>query len=300
MLVNLNRVGNIFIETRGRLMFDDTVVDDTEGGEKDECLFDGTSEFVNGESKDIYFTIANMFPQDVGKAKSTKERQDENLLDTNLVYSEIYYDTFAIVIEKIKSKYGRPLVGNSGHGGFLQRPGGKFYDLGSGCGKPCLAAAILHNFDVCIGVEKLKGLYEASLEVQHAYDIKGKTRMPRDFDTEVRYVHGDMLARDTLSLSSHNWVDGDVVFTNSTCFDDKTFRKLADIAVGMKKGSFFITFSERLPVADFTVVDVTIMMQSWGYAKVYIMQKNTDPRLPDRGSAAGLVIEGEEKDVQPE
>ena len=30
MLVNLNRVGNIFIETRGRLMFDDTVVDDNQ------------------------------------------------------------------------------------------------------------------------------------------------------------------------------------------------------------------------------------------------------------------------------
>ena len=47
-----------------------------------------------------------------------------------------------------------------------------------------------------------------------------------------------------------------------------------------------------------TVVDVSIMMQSWGHAKVYIMQKNTDPRLPDRSSAAGLVIEGEEKDKQ--
>ena len=201
-------------------------------------------------------------------------------------------------LEKIKAKYGRPSVGNSGPQGFLQKPGGRFYDLGSGTGKPCLAAAILHNFEVCIGVEKLRGLYESSLEVLHAYNIKGKSRLPRDFDTEVRYFHGDIFARDVLSLESHNWINGDVVFVNSVCFDDNSFRKLADIAVGMKKGSFFITYSERLPVADFTVVDVSIMMQSWGHAKVYIMQKNTDPRLPDRGSAAGLVIEGEENDRQ--
>ena len=280
-------------------MLTDNVVDDKHDAlnrENDEDRFDGSSEFVNGESKDIYLTISRMYPLDLGKAKSSKERQDENLLDTNLIYSEIHYDSFAVILEKIKAKYGRPLVGNSGPEGFLQRPGGRFYDLGSGTGLACLAAAILHNFEVCVGVEKLKGLYETSLEVLNDYNVKGKSRLPRDFDTEIRYVHGDMLARDTLSLSSHNWVDGDVVFTNSVCFDDSTLRKIADIAVGMKKGSFFITYSERLPVADFTVVDVSIMMQSWGCAKVYIMQKNTDPRLPDRSSAAGLVIEGEEKD----
>ena len=281
-------------------MLTDTVVDNKGGGipENDENRFDGTSEFVNGESKDIYLTISKMYPTELGKAKSSKQRQDEGLMDTNLVYSEILYDSFAVVIEKIKAKYGKPNIGTSGLGGIIQRPGGRFYDLGSGTGKPCLAAAILHNFEVCIGVEKLKSLYETSLELLHDYDIKGKSRMPREFDTEIRYVHGDMLARDTLSLSSHNWQDGDVVFANSVCFDDETFHRLANIAVGMKKGSFFITYSERLPVADFTVVDVSIMMQSWGHAKVYIMQKNTDPRLPDRSSAAGLVIEGEEKDKQ--
>lgn len=279
-------------------MLTDTVVDNKQNPESDEDRFDGSSEFVNGESKDIFLTISKMFPLDLGKAKSSKERQDENLMDTNLVYSEIHYDSFAVVLEKIKAKYGRPSVGNSGPQGFLQKPGGRFYDLGSGTGKPCLAAAILHNFEVCIGVEKLRGLYESSLEVLHAYNIKGKSRLPRDFDTEIRYFHGDIFARDVLSLESHNWINGDVVFVNSVCFDDNSFRKLADIAVGMKKGSFFITYSERLPVADFTVVDVSIMMQSWGHAKVYIMQKNTDPRLPDRGSAAGLVIEGEENDRQ--
>ena len=54
----------------------------------------------------------------------------------------------------------------------MQRPGGKFYDLGSGTGKPVIAAAILHNFDVCVGIEILEGLYSMSLDVAAAYNSK--------------------------------------------------------------------------------------------------------------------------------
>lgn len=182
-------------------------------------------------------------------------------------------------------------MGNSGPTGFLQAPGGKFYDLGCGTGTTVVAAAILHNFDICVGVEILKSLYDLALQVTEAYNIKGKSRLPREFDTEVRIVNGDILARDTLSRHSHDWTDGDVVFVNSVGFDDITMRKVSDIGLGMRKGTFIITISQRLPAADFTVVDCELMLCSWGYAKVYIMQKNSDPKIPDQG----LKIEGEEE-----
>ena len=54
------------------------------------------------------------------------------------------------------------------------------------------------------------------------------------------------------------------------------------ILVGMRKGSFFITFTKRLPASDFTVLEYELHPQSWGSSTVYIMQKNTDPRNPDR------------------
>lgn len=37
---------------------------------------------------------------------------------------------------QIKNNFGKPGVGASGPEGVLQRPGGTFYDLGSGTGKP--------------------------------------------------------------------------------------------------------------------------------------------------------------------
>lgn len=160
----------------------------------EEQKFDGSSAYIT-EARDIFQDIAKFYPVEAGKAISKKEREELSMKTTTLVYGEIGFDSFgahilpltplyvylytylclflaAIVFEKIKRKYGKPYVGNSGPNGFLQRPGGKFYDLGSGTGKPVIAAAILHNFDVCVGIEILEGLYSMSLDVKAAYDSK--------------------------------------------------------------------------------------------------------------------------------
>lgn len=42
-------------------------------------------------------------------------------------------------------------------------PGGAFYDLGSGTGKAVLAAALLHDFDECKGIEIADSLYDVSM-----------------------------------------------------------------------------------------------------------------------------------------
>ena len=46
----------------------------------------------------------------------------------------------------------------------------------------------------------------------------------------------------------------------------------------MKKGSFFISLTKRLPVADFVVLEHEMCPMSWGNATIYIMQKTTEPR----------------------
>ena len=48
-------------------------------------------------------------------------------------------------------------------------PGGVFVDIGSGLGKGVLTGAFLHEFDECIGVEILEGLYQKSLELKEMY-----------------------------------------------------------------------------------------------------------------------------------
>lgn len=136
------------------------------------------------ECKDIYDSIMQSFPPTLGKAVSKKEREELQLKDPNLVYGEITFDTLGVVFEKIKKVYGRPFQGNSGPVGFLQSRGGIFYDLGSGTGKGVIGAAILHNFDVCYGIECLEGLYSLSLDALNGYNVKGKARLAgREHDT---------------------------------------------------------------------------------------------------------------------
>lgn len=225
-------------------------------------------------SKAIYDHVVSAFPLAVGKAASKKEREEQSLKATTLVYGEISFEAFGIVIEKIKKVYGKPDVGTSGEKGVLQNRGGTFYDLGHGTGKAIVAAAILHNFDQCIGFEILEGLFSVSLDMQASYNTRGKSKLTdREFDTFCTFLHADFL-----DIKAKDWRDGDVVFANSTCYDDELMNKIAILALGMKKGSFFVTFTKRLPSNDFAVLEHTMERMSWGEATVYIHQKNTDPR----------------------
>lgn len=78
----------------------------------------------------------------------------------------------AEIFRKIKHVYGKPFVGSSGEDGIMQRRGGYFYDLGCGTGKPLVAAALLHEFDVCCGIECLEGLFTAAVELVGIYNAK--------------------------------------------------------------------------------------------------------------------------------
>ena len=245
---------------------------------------DGTEEVANSlalldmahvvSSKAIYDHVVSAFPLAVGKAASKKEREDLSLKATTLVYGEISFEAFGVIIEKIKKIYGRPDVGASGESGVLQNRGGLFYDLGHGTGKAVVAAAILHNFDQCIGFEILESLFSLSLDMQAAYNTRGKPKLTdREFDTFCTFLHADFL-----DIKAKDWRDGDIVFANSTCYDDELMTKISLLAAGMKKGSFFVSFTKRLPINDFVVLEHTMERMSWGEATIYIHQKVTDPR----------------------
>lgn len=87
------------------------------------------------------------------------------------------------MFDKLKNVYGKPCVGDSGEKGMLQGRGGRFYDLGCGTGKPLIAAALLHEFDSCTGIEVLEGLTTAAREIVRIYDTKGRTALGRPIPT---------------------------------------------------------------------------------------------------------------------
>jgi len=246
------------------------------------------------QRKAIYDAVVEPFPTKVGKHVSKKERDETGRNQANLVYGEINFESFGVAFEKIKSKYGLPGEGTTPDQGILQAPGGTFYDIGSGTGKPAVAAAVLHPFEVAGGVEILEGLYETSLQVAERFSSVGLPMLAevgQTMETEVDFVHGDITDLETL-----DWTDGDIVFANSTCFDDGLMQAVAKLAVGMKKGSIVITLTKRLPSKSFKVLEQQLYQMSWGGATVYIQQKLTDPEDPE-DEAEGEGGEEEDEDM---
>ena len=57
------------------------------------------------------------------------------------------------------------------------------------------------------------------------------------YNMDIRFIHGDATVID--------WRDADVVFANSTCFDDALMDKLATCASNLRDGTFFITTTRK-------------------------------------------------------
>lgn len=46
----------------------------------------------------------------------------------------------------------------------------------------------------------------------------------------------------------------DIVLANSTCFDIELMQKISDLATQMKKGSWILTLTKKLPASDPNIV----------------------------------------------
>jgi SAM-dependent methyltransferase len=244
------------------------------------------------EQNDIYDEVIRPFPITLGKSVSKKEREETGNKAPTLVYGEITFQALGVALEKIKKVYGKPDVGDSGATGFMQEgQRGVFYDLGCGTGKPVVAAAIAHTFDVCYGIEILEGLYSVALDVLNAYNTRGKAKLNRSMDTHVQMMLGSFL-----NFSVKDWRDADVLYINSTCFDENIMMGLAKLARGLKKGAFVITLTKQLPSDEFAVLEYEMQKMSWGDATLFILQKTTDPKRDESDDEEDQGDNSEEED----
>ena len=130
---------------------------------------------LGAECRALLSEFYEQMPTSVGKHASRKERDDRGLKMSSLVYGEVRaararraislslslsfaratrrderdlallarkvsFDSIAIAFAKIRTTYASPGGGGDGAYFDLSAPGGVFYDLGSGSGKPTIAA----------------------------------------------------------------------------------------------------------------------------------------------------------------
>lgn len=76
-----------------------------------------------------------------------------------------------------------------------------------------MAAALLHDFDKCHGIEILEGLSDVSLAALKIWNTEMVDNLPiAKGGIDIEFLHGDATKLD--------WSDATIVFTNSTCFAD--------------------------------------------------------------------------------
>ena len=131
-----------------------------------------------------------------------------------LLYGEIEFCALAMLFRSLRVDHG-----------LLTKRGGRFLDIGSGLGKTVIAAALLHEFDACTGVEIVDKHWARSQVLGKAWAKKcgrgasKKTGLWGRKNTRVAsseskgavtvdYVLGDAL--------EHDWSKADVVFINCT------------------------------------------------------------------------------------
>jgi len=86
------------------------------------------------------------------------------------------------------------------------------------------------------------------------------------------------------SFLDYDWTDGDVIFANSTCYDETLMSQLAEMAKRLKPGSIFVTFTKGLNSNAFELLEKKRYKMSWGPATVFIHR-----RLNPDGSNVGPV-----------
>lgn len=202
-------------------------------------------------------------------AKRNVQRQGDTSTDewSAKVYGEVEFSAFANLLERVK----------------LAR-GDKFFDLGHGTGKAMVAASLLFGdlLSSIEGVELLEDLHDLSNTTIQSYT----THIATSSSAQSSGNENPFFSRLQCPLVGHQgdfleepwvtaWTSADIVFANSTCFDDDLMRRIAVLADRMKPGSRMITFTRHLPSDAFEVIDRVNLGMSWGAATCYVHVRKT-------------------------
>jgi SAM-dependent methyltransferase len=219
-----------------------------QGGDDVEVL-EQISDVITEETECLFSDLFSYLSLEDAKTISKTEREEKNLSENkSLIYGEVDFNSFVKVLQKL----GLP-------------PGGLFYDLGSGSGRAVFAARFTQDFANCVGIEVLEGLATSSQAVVEKHDKWFRQYLDMTQPQDVQMVCGSIL--------DYDWSDGDVIFANSTCFDDRLMQDMSAKAEDLRPGAYFVTFTKPLTSTQFEVLEKKRYSMSWGPATVFVHRR---------------------------
>lgn len=237
------------------------------------------TEKVSDVSFDIrkrVFSQIGSFDYKKAQDASLNERKRTKLPSYTLTYGEIPVDSLALILMRIiwirasdesslkKKTCPLDLATFSESDAFRDDV---FVDLGSGAGRPVLAASCLFEFKEARGVEILKDLHTLATKAKEDYAHLLKLWGSKlSLTQRVHFYHGSIFDSKVTDWAG----EGTVIVCNSTCFSDEMFERIADCCKGrIRKDAVFVTFTARLDSKEFDVLFAEEIKMSWGLVDVF-------------------------------
>lgn len=188
------------------------------------------------ERSNLWGGIFTDYPTNKLKLASIEERKANGKEeDASLTYGELDFDVVNNLVTMLKNQNTRFYAGK-----------GIFLDLGSGCGKACVAAALSHQWEKVIGIETMACLDEAAQKANEKYKEVVLAGDPPPDKAEIQFIKGDFVADLAATLEPFASQIA-VCLAVATCFGDDQLNALATLASKMSDNSLFVTFSQPLP-----------------------------------------------------
>lgn len=164
----------------------------------------------------------------------------------DLLYGEVPFETVEKMLE------------------ICDRRTGNFYDLGSGTGRVIFSMYFLGNFNKCIGIELLEGLYDCAKNVKSSLNDK-KYEELKQKETKVSFINDSFLDVDFL--------DADLVFINHPTSNEELHKQLEKKLENLKAGAIVITTIRTLKSDKFKKIKSESMEFGWGNSTAYFHVK---------------------------
>lgn len=191
----------------------------------------------------------NLYQEVNGRALSLEGREKMALSSKSYVYGEVVFDSFVQLIKDANPP---------SHGVFC--------DCGSGTGKAVFVAHLAFDFRRCVGIELVDNLYEASAVVLEKYEKEVRPTIANEIgDKKIALYHGSFLDGD--------FSDVDLVFMNSTCFQEDLMEAIELNLNFMKPNSQVISLSKSLRSPKFEMYRQQMYEFSWGQATGFFHRK---------------------------
>ena len=221
---------------------------------------------LDKKSRMALFEGLSSLDYDAARSASRMERKELGKeREGTLTYGEVPIAAMQLILDKvldIREDFG---VKNRDFSSEV------FVDLGSGAGRPCLAAASLYVFKKCVGIEILKSLHDQGVAAVKEYQATIDGSLEVDVTKEVQLYHGSIF-----DLELYDWVGvKGIILANSTCFSKEMFASIADLAANTHPDNIIVTFSEdldgTLPAEDrrFELICCQNLKMSWGNADIF-------------------------------